>query len=303
MPPALDAYLFRPAPSTTDPVPGLRIRLRQAAEKDLDVTVPLAGPWSATVDAQARFEGGLELELHPDGQVHIEPPVAAGQRVLSRSACKAAHADGSPMILIGQVGGSRLELKTFSARLPLQLSASTGAPVAAGDAWARRSTLDQGKLVIDTSNADGFIAQLLSRGQGRVRLRPVRRSTTPHQGLRFTGSATIEIAIPTHLTLGPVSIPDLYLIGGFKDGTVPVEFSADLGANLGPARRHRQPARRAGDHHASRRAAATPAPRRSTSAFKPPNGVGLSVDAGVVKGGGFLYHRHRARASTPARSS
>ena len=36
--------------------------------------------------------------------------------------------------------------------------------------------------------------------------------------------------------------------------------------------------------------------------FKPPNGVGLSIDAGVVKGGGYLYLDSK-RASTPARSS
>ena len=39
----------------------------------------------------------------------------------------------------------------------------------------------------------------------------------------------------------------------------------------------------------SRRAAATPASAQIDVGFKPPNGVGLSIDAGVVKGGGYLY--------------
>src|SRR5205814_4644429 len=30
-------------------------------------------------------------------------------------------------------------------------------------------------------------------------------------------------------------------------------------------------------------------PANLTFAFKPPNGVGLAIDAGVVKGGGYLY--------------
>ena len=38
-------------------------------------------------------------------------------------------------------------------------------------------------------------------------------------------------------------------------------------------------------------------------AFKPPNGVGLSLDAGVVIGGGYPLHRHRTAANTPARCS
>ena len=37
------------------------------------------------------------------------------------------------------------------------------------------------------------------------------------------------------------------------------------------------------------RAAATSARSTSRFGFKPPNGVGLSIDAGVVKGGGYLF--------------
>jgi hypothetical protein len=284
MPPALDAYVFRLAP-TTDTVPGLRIRLRQAAEKDLDLHLPLAGVWSADASAQARFEGGLELELHPDGQVHIAPPVANAS-VSFAFGVSAAHADGSPIILLGQVGGSRLELKTFSARLPLRLSASTGAASPEASVGAE-ITLDQGKLVIDTSNSDGFIATLLSgvRVESAFDLSALYDT---QQGLRFTGSATIEIAIPTHLTIGPVSVPAVYLIGGFKDGTIPIEFSADIGANLGPL------AVSVGRLGAIAtisfpRGGGNAGAAQIDMAFKPPNGVGLSVDTGIVKGGGFLY--------------
>ena len=259
--------------------------MRQAAEKDLDLQLPLAGVWSADVNAQARFEGGLELELHPDGQVHIAPPVADASLSFAFGVT-AAHADGSPMIILGQVGGSRLELKTFSARLPLKLSASTAAPSPEASVGAE-VTLDKGKVVVDTSNSDGFIAQLLSGVKIESEF-DLSALYDTQQGLRFTGSATIEIAIPTHLSIGPVSISSLYLIGGFKDGTVPVEFSADIGANLGPL-----------SASVSRLGATATIsfPKGGGNAgaaqidvsFKPPNGVGLSVDAGIVKGGGFLY--------------
>ena len=298
MPPALDAFVFRLS-LTSDPVPGLRVRLRQAAEKDLDLHLPLTGVWSADASAQARFEGGLEFELHPDGEVHIAPPVANAS-ISFAFGVTAAHADGSPMIILGQVGGSRLELETFSARLPLKLSASTGAPSPEASVGAE-VTLDKGKLVIDTSNSDGFIAQLLSGVKVESEF-DLSALYDTKQGLRFTGSATIEIAIPTHLTIGPVSIASIYLIGGFKDGKVPVEFSADIGANLGPL---------AASVSRLGALATISFPKGGGNAgvaqidvsFKPPNGVGLSVDAGIVKGGGFLYIdtergrvRRRARA-------
>ena len=190
------------------------------------------------------------------------------------------------MILIGQAGGSRLELLSAAARLPLQLSASTGAPSPVVKFGASLE-LKQGKLVIDASNADGFIATLL----GGVKVESdfdLSALYDTDKGLRFTGSATIEIALPTHITLGPISIPNLYLIGGFKDGKIPVEFSVDLGAQLGPL---------AATVNRMGALATISFPKGGGNAgaaqidvgFKPPNGVGLSVDAGVVKGGGFLF--------------
>jgi hypothetical protein len=283
-PPALEAFIFRLA-VTSGGVPGLRIRVRTPAEKDFDVAVPLGGPWSATASSKARFQTGLELLLHPETGLRIEPP-AADATVTIALGLKAEHADGSPLILIGQAGGSRLELVRFAGRLPLQVSASTGSPSPDVQLGAEVE-LKQGKLVIDASQADGFIGTIL----GGVKVESgfdLGALYDTAKGLRFTGSATIEIAIPTHLTLGPISIPSLYLIGGFKDGTVPIEFSADLGAQLGPlsATVMRLGAKATLSFP---KGGGNAGPVQIDVAFKAPNGVGLSVDAGVVKGGGFLY--------------
>lgn len=287
-PNVLEALAFRlavepgPAPGT---VPGLRVRIRMPAEKDVSVAVPIGGPWSVTIDSSARFSSGIEFALHPVTGLHIEPPVAAAS-VAFALGLRAANSDGTPMILIGQAGASRLELLSASARLPLQLSASTGAPSPAVK-FGAAVELEQGKLVIDASQADGFIGTLL----GGVKVESAFDLSALYDtdaGLRFTGSATIEIALPTHLTLGPVSIPNVYLIGGFRDGQIPVEFSVDLVAQLGPLS--------AAVNRLGALASITfPEGGGNAGAaqidvsFKPPNGVGLSVDAGVVKGGGFLF--------------
>ena len=283
-PVALEAFIFRLA---VEPgaIPGLRARVRVPAQKDVNVTVPISGPWSATVDSSSRFDGSLEFLLNPQTGLRIEPPAAAVS-VTVAFGIKTANSDGTPMILIGQAGGSRLELLSAAARLPLQLSASSGAP-SPQVKFGAALELKQGKLVIDASNADGFIATLL----GGVKIESdfdLSALYDTDKGLRFTGSATIEIALPTHLTLGPISIPNLYLIGGFKDGTIPIEFSVDLGANLGPL---------AATVNRMGALATISFPKGGGNAgaaqidvgFKAPNGVGLSIDAGVVKGGGFLF--------------
>jgi hypothetical protein len=282
-PAALEAFIFRLA---VEPgaMPGLRARLRVPAERNVSASVAIGGPWSATVDSTARFAGSVELLLNPQTGLRIEPPTAAVTIDIAFG-LKAANSDGTPMILIGQAGGSRLELLSAAARLPLQLSASTGAPSPVVKFGAALE-LKQGKLVIDASNADGFIGALLNG----VKIESdfdLSALYDTDKGLRFTGSATIEIALPTHITLGPISIPNLYLIGGFKDGKIPIEFSVDLGAQLGPL---------AASVNRLGALATISFPKGGGNAgaaqidvgFKPPNGVGLAIDAGVVKGGGFL---------------
>ena len=283
-PAALEAFLFRLA-VVPGGIPSLSIRLRIPAEKDLDVSTPIAGPWSATVSSTARFEGGIEMLLHPQNGLSIEPPTAAAS-IEASFGIKAENSDGTPMILVGQAGGSRLELQSFEGRLPLKLSAAAGA--ASPDvSFGVELKLKQGKVVIDGSQADGFLATIIG-GVNIESAFDLGASYDTDDGLRFTGSATIEIAIPTHLSLGPINISSVYLIGGFEDGGIPIEFSVDLGAKLGPlsvsvSRLGAEATITFPDGGGNAGVA------QIDVGFKAPNGIGLSVDAGIVKGGGYLY--------------
>jgi len=283
-PAVLEVFLFRLA-VVPGAIPALSLRLRVPAQKNLDVTLPIAGPWSASVTSSARFEGGIELLLHPTNGIRIQPPTAAAS-IDTAFGLKAEAADGSPMILIGQAGGSRLELQRFSLRLPIRLSASTGTASPEAQLGAEME-ITGGKIVIDASQADGFIATIL----GGIKVESafeVGAAYDTANGLRFTGSATIEIAIPSHLELGPLKIPNVYIIGGFQSGTIPIELSADLGVTLGPIA--------ASVNRLGAKATISFPPGGGNAGvaqidikFKPPNGVGLAVDAGPVKGGGYLY--------------
>ena len=282
-PAALEAFIFRLA-VTPGGLPGLSLRLRVSADRDIELDVPIYGPWFGTVSSKARFQAGIELSLNPPSSVRVEPPTADASLTASFGFA-AENGDKSPMVLIGQAGGSRLELQRLSLRIPLQVTASAGSPSPEVTVGAELK-LEKGKLVIDASQADGFIGFLL----GGVRVESTFDLGALYDnksGLRFTGSATIEIALPTHLSLGPVNIPNIYLIAGFDSGAIPIEFSADLGANLGPlavtVNRMGATARISFPKGGGNAGIA-----QIDLAFKGPTGVGLSVDAGIVKGGGFL---------------
>src|SRR5690606_2272928 len=106
------------------------------------------------------------------------------------------------------------------------------------------------------------------------------------------GSGGIEIAVPTHIQLGPIEIITLYLRVSIADDggrpSVPIELSGAFSANLGPLQA-------AVDRIGVIARLTFPpdggnlGPLDLGFEFKPPNGIGLSVDAGIVKGGGYLY--------------
>jgi len=145
-----------------------------------------------------------------------------------------------------------------------------------------------GKLVVDLSNADGFIGSLLS-GFGLESDFNLGLGYSTRDGIFFRGSATLDIQIPLHLQLGPVEISGLTLSVGISEDAFPIGIATDIKAALGPLQAVVQqigvealisiPEDRKGNA----------GPVDITIGFKPPTGVGLSLDAAVVKGGGFLF--------------
>ena len=193
------------------------------------------------------------------------------------------------MILLGEAGGSRLELERFAAALGLAGSAGIGQAVSIEP--RARLELAGGRLVIDFSNADGFIGTIAG-GFGIDANMDLTALWSPSTGLQIEGSGGIEIAIPTHIALGPIEIITLYVrvsiaeSGG--DLSLPIELSGAFSANLGVLQA-------AVDRIGVIARMTFPpdggnlGPLDLGFEFKPPNGIGLSVDAGIVRGGGYLY--------------
>ena len=231
----------------------------------------------------------LEITLTPpDGQI-------SGDAELTISGKPQA-----PFVLVGTAGGSRLEIGAIDAALGF---------AAAWDSTARKATIEprlsgriqRGKLVIDTANADGFISKLLS-GFGLEAEFDAGLSWSADTGVRFEGSSTIEIALPVHLAIGPVKVPAIYLILGFKDDVFPLELASDISAELGPLT---AVASRIGvtaelSFPAGRRQPRPGRPRLRVQAAQRRRARGRRRRG---QGRRLPLHRRRPRASTPARSS
>jgi len=191
----------------------------------------------------------------------------------------------TPLVLIGSAEGSRFELRQAHLEAAIALSESSSN-------LSIDFVLDDGQVVIDLTDADGFVRDTLGSSQQTLPL-SMGMHWSLANGLQFAGSATPVIRIPVNLTLaGVLSVENLEaslttldagvselslaLTGGFELGPFALVFEK-LGVAVSA-----QPA-----------SFALPGNLGLLDAslgFKPPTGVGLAVNLEVVKGGGFISH-------------
>ena len=143
------------------------------------------------------------------------------------------------------------------------------------------------KVVIAAGDGDGFIRTILGDTPASVDL-PLGVEWSQSNGLRFKGSAAFDVALHPHLQIGPLKIQDVTVrLGAGSDGApkvsleVGVGISGELGAfsflveGIGVRADLTFEPGNAG-------------PFDVALGFKPPNGLGLEIDAGGFTGGGFL---------------
>jgi hypothetical protein len=182
------------------------------------------------------------------------------------------------IILIGTPGGTRLALQGL------------------GISWFARNPqgkLDLGfegqihalRLVITGGEGDGFLQKILS-GLNVQAEAALGLGVSLLSGFTFQGGAKLALEVAVHIELGPLRIDGLRLALGLKSDRISLEAGAVLQLNLGPLK---AVVENIGLQAGLLFQQGNLGPADLDLGFKPPNGVGLSVDAGVVKGGGYLF--------------
>ena len=141
-------------------------------------------------------------------------------------------------------------------------------------------------VTLDFSDSDGFLSSLIGSGEHTVRP-ALELSWSASRGLRFKGGS-LSVTIPLGLSLGPVEVPHVQVGVRATEGVVGVDAGLAVNADLGPLAISVE-----GVGAAVSVALGGGGGSLKTLdfdiGFKPPDGVGLSVDAGVVVGGGYLF--------------
>ena len=272
------AFALRPLPSQGGLLPGLVLEPRIPSALPLEIQLHPA--------AKLRLRAGTNVgalfgvTIRP-GQIALRYPLAPG--TAPPSAGLGVGFDFTPaasIVLLGDPAASRIEFA--GAAVDLGVDVATG-----GVSVTLGAELHGLKVVIDAGDGDGFIRKVIGDGKTEVTV-PLGVDWSQAGGLRFKGSAAFEVTLHPHLHLGPVTVDDLTVALSVPAGAPPrtqLEVGAGISGDLGPLQFF---VRGIGLRTVVTFAAGNAGPFGITLGFKPPDGVGLELDAGGFKGGGFL---------------
>ncbi|MCE8428172.1 MAG: hypothetical protein J5U19_07295 [Candidatus Methanoperedens sp.] len=184
-------------------------------------------------------------------------------------------------ILIFEIsGGSRLYLRNWIFRLGVLIPSDKEKEIFI------ETEFNDVELSIGTGEGDGFLNKLLPSKPMKLNFN-ITLGYSNKAGLYFKGSGGLEIMLPTHIQLGPIEIQSALISIKPDSGKIPIQLGATVKGNLGPLTVV------IGNVGLKAEFTFPPSdgnlgPIQLGVGFKPPTGIGLSLDTSAVKAGGFL---------------
>lgn len=293
----LDLFGFLVRVAADASPPGLEGQLFANPAEQADLTLgQLTDAFRVALQIDGALAEDLRLRLLPPARLEAR----AGANLKASAALLLIGESEDPnhsFVILGASSGSRLEAAHVSTGLVADLGYDAATNSTKSD-FRFEVKFKGGELVLDASEADGFLASVLPSSGVHA---PFDASLTlsSSRGFSFSGSGSLDatfpvgpstglqIDIPTHLSLGPVEIQSLTIGAQPKDGAIPVDLGATIKVSLGPFTAIVQNFGLRGNFSFPD-SGGNLGPLNLDVGFKSPTGAGLSIDAAVVAGGGFL---------------
>ena len=209
-PPFFEAFVLRLSADTTTNPPGLDGQIRIPATQDFSQNYTLTPLWALNLSTSARFDAGVEAKIAPPFNITLSESAAIS--VQTTAGLSATHSDGTPIVIFGETGGSGLFATSLGFNAGVQATWDPGSSTASAEPVIGFK-ITGGSLVIDTSNADGFIADVTSGVDVHAAFE-LAMTWAPETGMHITGGAQLEIDLPLHLSTRSGDVPTIYVIGG-----------------------------------------------------------------------------------------
>jgi hypothetical protein len=278
-PPLLDVFYVRAMPFPTQSPTGIAVSLDAGLSSG---SAQLAyGNWTLDLALDAPVLGGTQIFFQP-GKITVQPPESTTLAANLTATYTYATDDSNPLTILGVAGSSGITVTGVSATAGLGIDKSGAASLTIG------AQVIGGKATISMADADGFIGSILG-GVNVENTFTLGVEFSTDQGVHFSGSSALDIQLASHIDLGPVQLDALTLTAGLNATGVPVQLTTDLTATVGPLAASVQGIGFELDFTLANNNSGNLGPIDLSAKFVPPTGVGLSIDAGVVTGGGYLF--------------
>ena len=284
---AIEVCVLRIAPTTGVTPPGLEATVTAAIGDGVSIDLPFAPGWRAHLAAEGALDASVGIRVQPPADVTVIPPSGSLQGRLRAGIAHVPVSPSSAIVLLGVTGGTGLSVERIELGLVGGFRWDSATSRALGDIGFE-GELHGGKLRISMEGADGFLGELLADIAVEADFN-LGMGWTASQGVYFTGSSTLEIQLPVHVSLGPVELSALTLRVGIDGQRFPIALATDIKASLGPLQIVVEQIGASVDLSFPADGRGDIGPVDIAFRFLPPRGVGLVVDAGAVKGGGYLF--------------
>ncbi|MVM29217.1 hypothetical protein GO755_04170 [Spirosoma sp. HMF4905] len=267
-------------PSVNGKLPGLIIQPALPSEIT-GPTLRIREDVNLIINAGSNIASLFGILIRPD-DISVKYPFQDGQLPSVGFGAGIEYAPTQAQTLIGDDNATRLELKGGTLEFSFLFNGNDPELKIGG-------SLKDFALVLKASDADGFIRKLIGSGETRMPF-TLGFEWSNKNGIKFTGGGGFEVAIYPHVVLGPISIDELLIrLHGETDPkpAAKLELGASLKAGLGPLTVVVQ---NIGMAFTMTFDGGNAGPFDVGLGFKPPTGLGLSVDGGGFSGGGFLNY-------------
>jgi hypothetical protein len=240
--------------------------------------------WHVCISASADAITPWGILIRPEGLSigaigNSTPPIKAEISILiERQTVPSEH-----NILFGSETGTRIELGSVGIKIRLHFENEPDVSF--------ELPIKDLRLIISGGEGDNFLNSILPQN-GITAGFDLTFGYSWRSGIYFVGSGGLEIAIPSHISIGPIEINKLTIGILIKEGNLQWTAGASIQASIGPLKATVENIGLKVLTNFVDNGTGNLGPIDLSFGFKPPNGVGLSIDAEVVKGGGYLYFNY-----------
>ena len=273
-------------PPTATALPGFAIL--PYAHGNFQEEISLTDEIFVQVRSEADFAGGIAIIMRPSRPVDLAVGFGGGTPTSSSASVALAliwrRPAGTEIVLIGSPTGTRLRAGSIAFRIGARLASDDRKELFLETEWTGAG------LVIKpgSDDADSFLTSLLPPDGFQINF-DFTLGISTSRGVYFAGSGGLEISIPTHLQVGPIEIQSVLLSVRPAAGTIPIALGATIKGDLGPLKAVIEEIGLTANFVFPPNRQGNLGPLDISLGFKPPKGIGLSIDAGAVSGGGYLF--------------